>query len=270
MKGMMSRSMRQSASSAGPGGTGAVTRLWRRRSEIILLAGAASLGLAAFRMHAWWGFGIVTGMAAAPVTLKRGRSILKAHFLCVYSRHRLQQVFLNTYLRTRSGRIPLILWITPTPEGEKALVLCRVGTSAGLIQMFGGEIAAACGAMDARVARHRKWSNLVTIEIVRRVAYPMRPPAGVSSLMSSPYSWEPLGKPQREPSPDIAEQSGDRSRGRQGDQRSDRQDHRPSGRPSDRPRGHPNGHPSDRPNDGPNVRASDWSSDLPEDMFAKR
>jgi hypothetical protein len=180
---------------------GVMTRLWRLRSEIVVLVGAVSLGLVAFSAHAWLGLGLLTGLMAAPATLKGGRSRFRAHFGCIYSRHRMQRLFLDTPLHTRSGRIPLILWITPTTEGEKALVLCRTGICAESFEAFVGELAAACGAMTARVARHRKWSNLVTIEIVRRVSQPMKPAAGVNRMISGLYSWEPLGEPYPEPPP---------------------------------------------------------------------
>lgn len=151
---------------AGKGGV--VTRLWRRRSEIMLLAGTVTLGVVAFRAYAWWGFGLLSGMVAIPTAFRSGRRRLMAHLLCVYSRHRMRRVFLEVPLCTRSGRIPLVLWITPTPEGEKALVLCRAGICLESFEYFAGEFAAACGGRTARIAPYRDWSNLVTIEIVRR------------------------------------------------------------------------------------------------------
>ncbi|MFC4589058.1 hypothetical protein [Sphaerisporangium corydalis] len=181
---------------------GAVTRIWRRRTEILLVAVVVSLVVVAFRAHVWWGFGVVTGMVAVPVTLRRGRNRLKVHFWCVYSRHRMRRLFLGTPLRTRKGRIPLILWITPTPEGEKALVLCRVGICAETFEAFAGEIAAACGATSARIARHRKWANLVTVEIIRRGERPVAPSAGMNRRISDPYAWEPLGDSYPGSSPD--------------------------------------------------------------------
>ncbi|GII88433.1 hypothetical protein Ssi03_64230 [Sphaerisporangium siamense] len=189
---------------APPPPPGALTRLWRRRSEVLLATGAVVFGVGAYAAHGWVGFGLLTGLVAAPATVRAGRSRFVAHFWCVYSRRRMQRVFMNTSLQTPAGRVPLILWITPTPAGEKALILCRAGISPESFHAYAAELAAACGAGAARVARHRKWSNLVTVEIVRRTAVPAREPVGVHRLISDPYRWESLDLPYPEAFPEIA------------------------------------------------------------------
>jgi len=47
-------------------------------------------------------------------------------------------------------------------------VLCRAGISAEDFQDRTEELRAACYARDARVTRNRRWSHLVTIDIIRR------------------------------------------------------------------------------------------------------
>ena len=63
---------------------------------------------------------------------------------------------------------PLVLWIRPTQVGERAWVLCRAGICAEDFEAHLGELRAACYARDARVTRNRRWSHLVTIDIIRR------------------------------------------------------------------------------------------------------
>ena len=87
---------------------------------------------------------------------------------CVISRHRLQRVFFETRMHTRSGRLSLILWIRPTQVGERAWVWCRAGICAEDLEAHTGEIAAACYAREARVAKSPRWAQLVTVDIVRR------------------------------------------------------------------------------------------------------
>src|SRR5262249_7205821 len=89
-------------------------------------------------------------------------------FWCVLTRHRLQKLCWEARLHTRSGRLPLILWARPTKVGVRLFVLCRAGICAEDFQAHIGELRAACYARDARVTRHRTWSQLVTITTPRR------------------------------------------------------------------------------------------------------
>jgi len=86
----------------------------------------------------------------------------------VLARHRLQRLCWEARLHTRSGRLPLIMSIRPTKVGERAHVLCRAGICAEDFEAHIGEIRAACYARDARVTRHARWSQLVTIDIVKQ------------------------------------------------------------------------------------------------------
>ena len=71
-------------------------------------------------------------------------------------------------MHTRSGRLPLVLRITPTEVGERALIWCRAGICAADFEAHSAEIAAACYARQARIEGHRKWAQLVQLDIVRR------------------------------------------------------------------------------------------------------
>jgi hypothetical protein len=126
--------------------------LWRLAILITLLW--AAVALAAFVMT----------LLAVPAT----RRFTARRFWCVLSRHRLQRVCYETRLHTRSGRLPLILWIRPTETGERAYVLCRAGICADDFDQHKGEITAACYAREARVSRNPRWGQLVTIDIMRR------------------------------------------------------------------------------------------------------
>jgi hypothetical protein len=86
----------------------------------------------------------------------------------VLSRHRLQRVFFETRMHTRSGRLSLVLRIHPTKVGERALIWCRAGICSEDLEAHTGEIAAACYAREARVERSRRWAQLVVVNIVRR------------------------------------------------------------------------------------------------------
>ena len=100
--------------------------------------------------------------------MPHSRRFITRRFWCVLARHRLQRLCYEARLHTRSGRLPLILWTRPTQVGERAWVLCRAGICAEDFEAHIGELRAACYARDARVTRNRRWSHLVTIDIIRR------------------------------------------------------------------------------------------------------
>ena len=102
------------------------------------------------------------------LAVPHSRRFITRRFWCVLARHRLQRLCYEARLHTRSGRLPLILWTRPTKVGERAWVLCRAGICAEDFEAHIGELRAACYARDARVTRNRRWSHLVTIDIIRR------------------------------------------------------------------------------------------------------
>ena len=61
-----------------------------------------------------------------------------------------------------------MLWTRPTKVGERLFVVCRAGICAEDFDAHIGELRAACMAREARVTRNRRWSQLVTIDIIRR------------------------------------------------------------------------------------------------------
>lgn len=152
-------------------GTGPLVLLWRWRTEIVLLAtaaGTAAALAAAMVQGLWWAPVALAGTVSVPATVPAGRKWIRRHFWCLFSRHRLQRVCLETSMHTRKGRIPLILWISPTDFGERAFILLRAGICAEDFEAFAGEIAAACCATSVRVLRHEGRAQFVTVEILRR------------------------------------------------------------------------------------------------------
>ena len=87
---------------------------------------------------------------------------------CTLSRHRIHRVCFETRMHTRSGRLPLVLRIFPTQVGERAVIWCRAGICAEDFELNAAEIAAACYARQARIEGHRRWAQIVILDIVRR------------------------------------------------------------------------------------------------------
>ena len=138
---------------------------WRWRTELAILAlTVAALWRLTHLITLTWA-GLVVGLAVAvlgvlPWTWRR--------FWCVLTRHRIQRLCWEARLHTRSGRLPLVLWARPTKVGVRLHLLCRAGICAEDFTAHIGELRAACYAREARVTRNPRWSQLVTIDIIRR------------------------------------------------------------------------------------------------------
>lgn len=173
---------------------GTFVTLWRWRTEFLLLSAFGAIVLTAVRAVAegdWWVFPVLTGAVSAPVATRFGRAWIAARFWCVFSRHRIQRVCRETSLHTRAGRIPLVLWITPTRYGEKALIATRAGICAEDFAAFAEEIAAACLARGVAVSRHPVRANLVAVEILRRTDASGPSPYGLERLYGT-ADWLPV------------------------------------------------------------------------------
>src|SRR6266545_5995595 len=148
---------------------GLVTRAWRRRTEIAfvlvallvwhtlqpVMGSAWLLALAAVAM------GLVL---AVPAT----RTWIIARAYCLLTRHRLYAAFREIRATTRIGRLPLVLRVSPTPTGERAVLWCRAGICAEDLEARIDHLRAACWARDVRVVRSARWPQVVITEFVRR------------------------------------------------------------------------------------------------------
>ena len=142
---------------------------WRWRTELAILTTAAvALWRLALLMTLTWAAVILAAFVLILLAVPVSRRFLARRFWCVLGRHRLQRLCYEARLHTRSGRLPLILWTRPTKVGERTHILCRAGICAEDFDAHIGEIRAACYAREARVTRNARWSQLVTIDVIRR------------------------------------------------------------------------------------------------------
>jgi hypothetical protein len=143
--------------------------IWRWRTEFALLSGLT--GWAYWMAHAitlTWTLVLLTGATGLVAVVPHTRRYVKARWWCLLTRHRLQRLCWEARLHTRSGRLPLILRIHPTEVGERAYLWCRAGICAEDFEAHKEEISAACYARDARIARDKQRSHLITIDVIRR------------------------------------------------------------------------------------------------------
>jgi hypothetical protein len=142
---------------------------WRWRTELTILS-----SLTAAYCWLWsqltviWAAVVLAAFLGLVFGLPWSRRFTVARFWCVLSRHRFQRLCWEVRLHTRSGRLPVIMWTRPTKVGERLFVWCRAGIAAEDFAKHTGELRAACYAREARVTRNTRWSQLVTIDIIRR------------------------------------------------------------------------------------------------------
>jgi hypothetical protein len=143
---------------------------WRWRTELITLGSvAAALLWLASQLHSITWASVVLAVALALVfILPWSRRFTIARFWCVLARHRFQRLCWEARLHTRAGKLPAVLWVRPTKVGERLFVWCLAGIAAEDFEQHTGELRAACYARDARVTRNIRWSQLVTVDIIRR------------------------------------------------------------------------------------------------------
>jgi hypothetical protein len=142
---------------------------WRWRTELaILTILAAALWRLSLLITLTWACIVMAAFTGLVLGVPHSRRFLTARFWCVLVRHRIHRLCWEARLHTRSGRLPLVLRIWPTEVGECALVWCRAGVSAEDFADRTEQLRAACYARDARATRHRRWSHLVIIDIIRR------------------------------------------------------------------------------------------------------
>jgi hypothetical protein len=72
---------------------------------------------------------------------------------CVIVRHRVRTCFAQFIIANQSGSLPLILWATPTPVGERVWVWLRTGLSLADLQSRLEKIAVACWASSVQAER---------------------------------------------------------------------------------------------------------------------
>ena len=143
--------------------------IWRFRTELAAVsATTAAVWQLALAIGVTWALAITLTVMTAVFLLPWPRRFVLRRAWCVVCRHRLQRVFYETRMHTRSGRLSLVLRIHPTQVGERALIWCRAGICSEDFEAHTGEIAAACYAREARVERSRRWAQLVVVNIVRR------------------------------------------------------------------------------------------------------
>ena len=161
---------------------------WRWRTELLVLSGlGAALYWLSRQISMHWAAVVLAAALGIAFSLPWSRRFITRRFWCVLARHRFHRLCWEARLHTRAGRLPVVLWTRPTKVGERLFVWCRAGICADDFTANSGELAAACYAREARVTRNTAWSQIVTIDIIRRDTLAARHKVGtpLSRLMDT-------------------------------------------------------------------------------------
>lgn len=142
------------------------TVAWRWRYEAVLVAVLSAVIVESMR-HL-----IVAVLASlAPGTVyavPAARRAVVARARCVVVAHRVRVACVSALLVSYTGRLPAILRVAPTPQGERVEIWCPPGLSPDDFVSARPQLAAACWVSDVRVSHRIDRAHRVVLEVVRR------------------------------------------------------------------------------------------------------
>jgi hypothetical protein len=166
---LLARQLRAGVEPARPRWLRLVDGVLRYLPELVMAAVMVWFWLACTHaVGAWFTAALWLGTCGAALWWRRSRRWLLTMLGLAVTRFRLRTALVELRLTNRVGRLPLMLWMVPTPVGERVWLWLRAGISAEDIAEEVDGIRAACVAREVRVARDPRWGALVAVDVVRR------------------------------------------------------------------------------------------------------
>jgi hypothetical protein len=141
--------------------------IWRWRYELALVA-ALVLIVTVFADTLGAALTIVGASAALGALSPPWSQRLAALAWHLVTPHLLRTGLAQARIHNRNGRQPFIVRVTRQPFGERIRLWCPPGTCAEDISDAKATLRAACWAADVRVWRDEQYSQIVTIDVIRR------------------------------------------------------------------------------------------------------
>jgi hypothetical protein len=142
--------------------------IWRWRYELALLIGLPAGVIALALIYGWrCSLAAIGLLAAIPCTWPEVRWWITAHAWCVVTAHRLRTGCAQAWIHSRHGKLPIILFTSPKPFGERVHLWCRAGTSVEDFEFARDLLRSACWAHDVQVARSTRYSHIVILDVIR-------------------------------------------------------------------------------------------------------
>ena len=158
---------------------GLIARVWHWRYELGLVAGLVlgTVGIGITLGPGWLIAVAVATMAivAAALIWPPSRQRITARAWCVITPHRVRTGCARSWIQTRDGRLPVVLYTVPAHFGERVWLWCRAGITPGDLEAARDILRSACWASDVRVVVNDRRSHIVVLEVIRR--HPPESPA---------------------------------------------------------------------------------------------
>jgi len=143
--------------------------VWRWRTELVTVTAAVGVWTVLNGPLGNEGAVIAMTFAVAVVfTVPHSRRIAWPRVMCVVTRHRIRTCLAQLSASNRDGRLPWIVWIRPTPVGERVWLWMLPGLSINDVKERTEALAAACWARETRIERSRKRAMVVRVDVIRR------------------------------------------------------------------------------------------------------
>ena len=153
---------------------GIIAGVWHWRYELCLTSGliAATVGTSVTLGTGWLAAATAATIAilAAALTWPPSRRRLIARAWCIITPHRVRTGCAQAWIQTRDGRLPAVLYTTPTDFGERVWLWCRAGITAEDLEAAKDILGAACWASDVQVVVNDRRSRIVALEVIRHSA----------------------------------------------------------------------------------------------------
>jgi hypothetical protein len=166
-----------------------LTIAWRWRYELIL-----TLTITVASVMVWQHAGLLSlaglclMLTLSMVTVSRPRRFVMARLWCVLTPHRLRTGCSQARIFTRKGKLPAILWTRAIPAGERVWVWCSAGTYPEQFEQHRENLRAALFARDIRVQRCKRFSHVVTVDVIRRDT--LDPKRTITSRLTPTVQWQ--------------------------------------------------------------------------------
>ena len=165
---------------------------WRWRYEIGLgiFMAAAVIGLRS-AVGLWWGLTTIAAVSGLTAAWPAARKRVVIRAWCVITAHRVRTGCAQAWIHSRRGKIPVVLYTTAQPFGERVYLWCRAGVASEDLVAARPLLAAACWADTVHVARHDRFAHLVVLDVIRRPA--ALPAEDERPDVTEPPSWPDAG-----------------------------------------------------------------------------
>ena len=153
-------------------GPNLIARLWHRRYELGLIAGGlVGVITIGYTLGLDWLIAVAAAMAIGLTAMvwRRSRQAIVARAWCVVTPQRIRTGCTHTWIQTRDGRLPVVLYTVPADFGERVWLWCRAGITTRDLQAARDVLRGACWASDVRVVINDRRSHIVVLEVIRRL-----------------------------------------------------------------------------------------------------